>query len=200
MTRFLLIRHATTDSVGKRLSGRKEGVHLNEAGLEQAQQLAQRLNHLPVSAIYSSPLERALETAEPVAQALNLQTCINRDFLEIDFGNWTNLTFEELQGQQEFQRFNAFRSCTRIPGGELMTEAQLRIVQGLEKLCRRHSGETLAVVSHADLIKSALAYYAGIHLDLFHRLEISPASVSVLEIYSDTARILLVNHTGELRL
>ena len=200
MTRFLLIRHATTDSVGKRLSGRREGVPLNEAGKTQAQELAARLSDLPVSAIFSSPLERALETAAPLAQALNLKTSISPDFLEIDFGNWTNLSFEELQEKQEFQRFNSFRSCTRIPGGELMAEAQLRIVQGLEKLCRQHSGETVAVVCHADLIKAAIAYYAGIHLDLFQRLEISPASVSVLEIYPDTARILLVNHTGELKL
>ena len=162
----------------------------------QAQKLAERMSHLPIDAIYSSPLERAMETAEPLAQMLNLQTVQCEDFLEIEFGEWTNGTLEELQPQQQFQRFNSFRSCTRIPGGEAMLEAQVRMITGLEKLCLRHPNETVAVVSHGDTIKAAVAYYAGIHLDLFHRIEISPASVSVIEVYDETARILLVNDTG----
>ena len=200
MTRILLIRHATTDSVGKRLSGRMAGVHLNEEGRMQAQQLAKRLAHLPVTAIYSSPLERTIETAGPVAQSLHLENIICEDFLEIDFGDWTNCSFEELQSQSQFQHFNTFRSCTRIPGGELMLEAQTRIITGLQKLCVQHPQETVAVVSHADLIKAAVAFYAGIHLDMFQRIEISPASVSVIEIYDETARILLVNHTGGIKI
>ena len=196
MTRFLLIRHATTDSVGKRLSGRKPGVHLNEQGQEEAKNLAERLIHVPIAAIYSSPLERALETAEPVATSHHLQTIICEDFLEINFGEWTDLSFEELQNEPQFQRFNNFRSTTRIPGGELMPEAQTRFIAGLQKLCLQHPGETVAVVSHSDLIKAAIAYYAGIHLDLFQRLEISPASVSIIELYDETARILLMNDVG----
>lgn len=198
MTRFLLIRHATTDSVGKRLSGRTPGVPLNEAGRAQARKLAERLAGLPIAAIYSSPLERAVQTAEPLAKVRNLAAVISQDFLEINFGDWTNCPFEELESQPLFQRFNSFRSGTRIPGGELMLEAQARIVAGLERLRTRHPHETVAVVSHADLIKAAVAYYTGIQLDMFQRLEISPASVSMVELYDETARILLVNDTGEL--
>ena len=106
------------------------------------------------------------------------------------------LLFEELQSQKQFQLFNSFRSTTRIPGGELMLEAQARIVAGLQKLCIQHPNETVAVVSHSDLIKAAVTYYAGIPLDLFQRIEISPASVSILEVYEETARIMLVNDTG----
>jgi probable phosphomutase (TIGR03848 family) len=200
MTRFLLIRHATTDAVGKRLTGRKAGVHLSAAGQEQAQQLVERLANAPVSAIYSSPLERALETAAPLADRLHLETIICEDFLEIDFGDWTDRTFDELRNDPQFGLFNSFRSSTRIPGGELMLEAQVRVVAGLNRLRTLHPGETVAVVSHADLIKAAVAYYAGIHLDLFQRIEISPASVSVIEIYEETARILLLNDTGGIRL
>ncbi len=198
MTNILLVRHALTDSVGKRLSGRLPGVPLNEIGREQARKLALRLADLPLSAVYSSPLERAVETAGPVAQAHNLQTIISDDFLEINFGDWTNATFDELQVQPKFQHFNAFRSQTRIPGGEMMLEAQTRVIAGLERLCQKHSQQTIAVVSHSDLIKAALAYYAGIHLDLFQRIEISPASVSVIQIYEETARILVINDTGSI--
>ena len=190
------MRHATTDAVGKKLSGRTVGVHLNEQGREQAQQLAGRLHHLPIVAIYSSPMERAVETADPVAKLLNLQTIICEDFVEMDFGEWTNLGFEEVRQQHQFQHFNSFRSSTRIPGGEGMLEAQARMVAGLQKLGVRHPGETVAVVSHADLIKAAVTYFAGIHLDLFQRIEISPASVSIIELYDETARIMLVNDTG----
>jgi len=200
MTTFLLIRHATTNSVGKRLSGRTAGVSLNPEGQEQAQKLAQRLEKLPITAIYSSPLARTVETAAPIAKLRQLQYKIKEDFIEIDFGDWTNKTFEELQKLPQFNNFNTFRSVTRIPSGELMLEAQTRIIAGLQKLCTQHPHQTVAVVSHADLIKAAVAYYAGIHLDLFQRIEISPASVSIIQLYEETARILVINDTGELKI
>jgi probable phosphomutase (TIGR03848 family) len=200
MTTFLLIRHATTDSVGLRLSGRMAGVLLNEEGRVQAQQLAGRLADLPLAAIYSSPLERARETAGPLAVAHQLEAVLWEDFWEIDCGAWTNGAIADLARQPPFQRFNSFRSGTRIPGGETMLEAQVRVVTGLEKLRRQHPQETVAVISHGDLIKAAVAYYAGIHLDMFQRIEISPASVSVIAIDDDTARILLVNDTGGIQI
>ncbi len=198
MTKFLLIRHALTDAVGNRLSGRTPGLSLSDEGRKQSRDLASRLSQFTISAIYSSPLERALETAAPLAEITGLQVRPDNDFLEIDFGSWTNLSFEELKSEAIFQRFNSFRSCTRIPGGELMAEAQTRIIRGIEKLTAIHRKETVAVISHADLIKSAIAFYTGIHLDIFHRVEISPASVSIIEIFDDTARILLVNGAGSL--
>ena len=198
MTKFLLIRHATTDTVGKKLSGRTAGVHLNEKGKAQAQELAKKLANTSIAAIYSSPLERAVETAEPIATTHQLEIFINNNFLEIDFGAWTNASFETLQNEKQFQLFNSFRSATRIPGGELMLEAQARIVAGMQQLCIQHPDETVAIVSHADLIKAAITYYAGIHLDLFQRIEISPASVNIVEVYEETARVMLVNGGGEL--
>lgn len=200
MTKLLLIRHALTDAVGQRLSGRTPGVPLNMEGRAQAQKLAERLAAVPLAAIYSSPLERALQTAAPLAQRHQLEPLVSDDFLEIDFGHWTNRSFQELAGEPDFQRFNSFRSHTRIPGGELMLEAQARMVAGLGRLCAQHPGATVAVVSHADMLKAAVAHYAGIPLDLFQRLEISPASVSGLEIFEETARLLFLNDTGELKI
>ena len=198
MTRFLLVRHATTDSVGKRLSGRAPDVHLNATGKQEAERLAQCLSSLSIAAIYSSPLERAMETAEFLAKPRNQQVIIGDHFLEIDFGAWTNCTFESLQEDAHFHRFNTFRSSTRVPGGESMAEAQLRFVKGMEQLQQHHQQQTIVIVSHSDMIKAALAFYAGIHLDMFQRLEIYPASVSVMEVFEETARIITLNHTGDI--
>jgi probable phosphoglycerate mutase len=200
MTRFLLIRHATNNAVGKRLAGRKAGLLLNTEGQQQAQKLAERLVGIPISAIYSSPLERAIQTAAPIATAHHLETVAYEDFTELEFGEWTDSSIEEIKNQPIFQRFNTFRSFTRIPGGELMIEAQSRMIKGLEKLRSLHINETIAVIGHSDLIKATIAYYAGIHLDMFQRIEISPASVSIIEVYEETARILLVNHTGDINI
>lgn len=198
MTKFLLIRHATTDAVGKRLSGRHQHVHLNEHGKSQAQALAVQLKHLKIDAIYTSPLERALETAQPIATIHGLKCKINNHFQELDFGLWTNKSFDELAQDETFGRFNSFRSGTRIPGGEMMQEAQCRIVQGMEELATKHPGKLVAIVSHSDMIKAAIAYYTGIHLDFMQRLEISPASFSLLHVYPDFASLQMLNHTGSI--
>jgi len=198
MTRIFLIRHALTDYTGKILSGRTPGISLNDTGRQQAEWLAERLSGLTIEAIYCSPLERAVETAAPLAGSFNLSCYISEDFLEIDFGKWTNCTIEELKNDLHFRRFNSYRSVTRIPDGEMMAEAQLRIVTGLEKLRILHQNQSVAVFSHADLIKSAIAWYAGIPLDIFHRIVIDPASLSIIDLYDDTSRILLINETGRI--
>lgn len=200
MTKFLLIRHATTSAVGKRLSGRKPAVHLNDHGLSQVSAIAASLVNSKISAIYTSPLERAIQTAAPIAQRLELTPQIEKDLQEIDFGDWTDKSFDALATDQHFSRFNAFRSGTRIPGGEMMLEAQIRIVRVMQALSTKHPEATVALVSHSDIIKAALAYYAGIPLDMMQRLEISPASVSVLDLYTDFASLQLLNFTGQLQI
>jgi probable phosphomutase (TIGR03848 family) len=196
MTKFLLIRHATTAALGKSLSGRMQDVQLDVNGQQQARQLAKRLAALKIDAIYSSPLERTLETAAPLAEQMQLPCSVAEELVELDFGDWTNCSFTQLADDPTFKRFNTFRSITRIPGGETMQEAQTRLITGLERLAKKHPNEVVAVFSHSDMIKSAVAYYAGIHLDLFQRLEISPASVSVIDLFDDTARIVCINDTG----
>jgi broad specificity phosphatase PhoE len=195
MTKFLLIRHATTDAVGKFLSGRLPGVHLNATGIAQADRLANRLAEYNISEVYSSPLERAVETTRPITERLNRRCILEEAFIELDFGKWTNLSFQELEGDPQFARFNTFRSNADIPGGEMMLEAQVRMVRGLEKLAAKHPEQTIAVISHSDMIKAAIAHFTGTHLDLMQRFEISPASLSIIDVYDDTARILLLNST-----
>lgn len=196
MTRFLLIRHATTDAVGITLSGRSSGVLLNQQGLAEAKTLAERLKHLHLDHIYSSSLERAMDTAKTIGSMLQLNVAGEDAFLELDFGAWTAQSFSQLEGTPAFGLFNSFRSGSPVPGGESMLAAQARFVGGMDSLYQKHPGQNIAIVSHSDMIKAALAYYAGIPIDLMQRLEIYPASVSIIERYPDTVRIKLLNHTG----
>ena len=177
-----------------------EGVSLNKQGLEEAQRLPGRLANTNIDVIISSPLQRCLETAKPIAEQLNLHVETNEGFNEIDFGDWTDVSFAALENDPEFVLFNRFRSNTRIPGGETMAEAQLRIVQGLQEAAVKYQDRTIAIISHADMIKAAIMYYMCMPLDLFTRVEISPASVSILEIFDDNARVLLLNHVGDIKM
>lgn len=198
MTTFLLIRHADNPLVGKAVAGWLPDIHLNEDGRKQAGKLAERLSGVAVRAIYSSPLERARETAAPLAERLRLPVHVSEALGEIGFGAWTGRELQDLGGDPEWQRFNIFRSSTRVPGGELMLEVQARMVTELERLREHYPEATLALVSHGDPIRATLAHYAGIPLDLFHRLEISPAAVSILRLHTDGAQILRMNDTGNL--
>lgn len=186
-----------TDQIGRTVSGWTPGVHLNQEGHEQVRRLAARLNSVEAAAIYSSPLERAMETAAPIALALNRPVQVCGAFGELRFGEWTGVEVDRLAGEPQWQRFNSFRSGTAIPGGELMLEVQVRTVREVQRLGRRHTGESVIVVSHGDVIRAVIAHYAGIHLDLIHRFEIAPASLSILTVEENGARILLLNDTGE---
>jgi broad specificity phosphatase PhoE len=189
MTRFILIRHALTDAVGKTITGRLPGVYLNERGKRQVSVLADQLKGLSIDAIYSSPMERAIETANTIAAPHHLNVSVLEELNEIDCGDWSGRTIEELRSERSFQLFNSFRSGTRIPGGETMPEVQLRMVNCIEKLVNKHREQTVALVSHGDPLKAIACFYMGIHLDLMHKIEINPASVTILEVYDETARI-----------
>lgn len=200
MTTFLLIRHATTDAVGKRLAGRAAGMHLNKEGIMQARLLAGRIHHLPIRNLYTSPLERAIETAMPVAEKRDIKPVICEEITEMECGEWTNRDFENLRNDPGFRLFNSMRSITRIPGGELMIEVQHRMITKIEQLKKKHAGELVAMVSHSDPIKAVIAYYAGIPLDFLQRMEISPASVSIIRFFEESVHLLQVNHTAEINI
>ena len=193
MTRLLLVRHANTEANGKRLSGRDAGIGLDPEGRKQAQWLAARLARLPVARVYSSPLRRAMETAEAIATVVRCDVEPREEFLEIEFGRWSGLDFDELARDVRFRRFNAFRSCADVPGGESMLQAQARMIAGLSLVRARHPHERVVVVSHGDLIRAAIAHYAGIAIDLFQRIEISTGSLSEIELDEDNVRILRIN-------
>ncbi len=196
-TTIVLLRHGQTDWIGHGIAGRQPGVHLNPEGAAQAMRVRDRLAALPIAAIYSSPLDRTRETAAPLAAArgLDVRTC--DEAMELDFGDWTSRQFSALEQDAGWRRFNSFRSFSRASGGELMPEVQLRIVRAIERLRAAHPGQTVVIVSHGDVIRSALAYFLGVPLDLFQRIEIGPASVSRVRLFDDGVSVLGVNDTGE---
>ena len=182
-TRLLLIRHGINDFVvSHRMAGWLPGVHLNQQGCEQVAALGRRLSETPIAAIYSSPLERTLETAEAIRGARPLSVTSLDEIGETHCGEWTgqyvNDALRETALWHEIQRFP---SGARFPGGESIFEMQARMVAAIERLRAAHSGETFVVVSHADPIRVAIAHYLGLHLDLFHRIIVDPASITELE-------------------
>lgn len=182
MTRLLLVRHGLTDAVATTLAGRQPGWPLNAAGRAQVRRLAEALARAPIRAVYTSPLERARETADAVAERRRLVPRLRPGLNEVDYGVWTGRTFAELAEVPEWERFNRHRGVVRVPGGELLCEVQARIAGELEALAAAHRGETIALVSHGDVIKSAVAHCLGMPLDLLMRVEVQPASVSVIEV------------------
>ncbi len=200
MTTFLLIRHGETDAVGKSIMGWRPGWHLNETGKAQAERLGIRLSQHPLKAIYTSPLERAVETAGYIAKPHRLTPQRVEAFGEVHAGDFEGHLIADLDQRDDWRRFNTFRSGTRAPAGELMSEVQNRMVTEMLRLQGRHAGETVAVVSHGDPLRAAVAYFMGIPLDLTLRFEISPASLSVLELSEWGSRMLCVNDTGEVPL
>ena len=200
-TTVVLVRHGFTATTGVVLPGRAPDLHLAERGVAQAESVAQRLGELgkrPV-ALYVSPLERARETAAPIAKALRLRPQIDRGLLECDFGLWTGKRLSLLAKKPEWRAVQHAPSTFRFPEGESFTEMQLRIWTTLEKLATKHRNRTIVVVSHADPIKAAVTYAQGVPLDLFQRTVISTCSISAIAFTNSTPIVLTVNNTGSLK-
>jgi probable phosphoglycerate mutase len=179
-TTIVLLRHATTAATGRRLGGRKPGVHLDAPGRAQAVAAARRLAALPVSAVYASPLERTRETAAAVARTHGLRVRIERGILEVDYGDWTDRPLAQLRRLTLWRTVLQAPSRMTFPGGESIRSAQQRAVEATERIAAAHPGETVVLVSHADVIKAVVAHHLGMGLDLFQRIVISPASSSVI--------------------
>ena len=200
MTRLVFVRHADHGLLGRRLVGRTSGVRLSPEGERQAEVLAERLAVAPIRALYCSPLERAVATARPLAGRLGLEARIADELNEVDFGDWSDRNFSDLDGLAEWRRFNSFRSGVRAPDGEAISDVLSRVLDLVHRLCSNHGEQMVALVSHGDVIKVAVAHYLGVHPDLFRRIEISPASFSIVEIRPYGPEVLLVNGGQETRL
>jgi len=198
VTSVLLIRHGLTDWVGERLASWLPDIHLNEQGRAQAAALAQRLAEVPLSAIYSSPLERTVETAQPIAESHGLAIQVREELGETRYGDWTGRTLKELKDEKLWPVVQVYPSGVRFPGGESMREVQARMAAELDGIRDAHPGQIVAVVSHSDPIKMVVAHYAGLALDLFQRLAISPASVTVLGFTPFGPRLLCLNYVDPL--
>jgi probable phosphomutase (TIGR03848 family) len=196
-TLVLLVRHGQTATTGTLLPGRAAGLHLADAGRAQAGLVAARIAELKnVAAVYASPLERARETAAPIAAALQLKTHVDKGLLECDFGEWTGAELKALMKLPEWKAVQRYPSGFRFPGGESFTEMQVRMVSAIDRLRAAHPGAVVVAVSHADPIKAAVAHAMGTHLDLFQRIVISTCSVTAIA-YGDSGPVVLtVNSTG----
>ena len=202
MANIILVRHGENDWVKKnRLAGWIEGVHLNKNGRQQARDAAARLAHLPVKAIYSSPVTRCVETAEIIAGTFNQKITSLAEVGEVRYGEWEGKKIKKLSKQKLWFVVQFFPSRMRFPGGEALREVQYRAIQALEVLNDEHADEDVViVVSHADVIKLILAHYLGVHIDLFQRIGLSPASASVLQLSaSGMVRVLRINDDGPLK-
>ena len=195
------MRHGTTATTGSILPGRAPGLHLSEMGQSQASELAERIKELArkPTAVFTSPLERAKETALPIAKALRLRPLIDRGLLECDFGAWTGKKLATLSRRVEWRAVQNAPSTFRFPEGESFSEMQQRMWSTLERLAKRHRNRTIVVVSHADPIKAAVTYAQGVPLDLFQRTVISPCSLSAITFTDSTPIVLCVNNTGSLK-
>ena len=187
-TTVLLVRHGQNDWVGKhKLAGWTPGVHLNKHGQKQAKAVGKKLakSNRKIDFVYASPLERTMETAQLITKYLNLHVnnlpikkC--KGLGEVDYGKWTGEKIKKLSQDPHWPVIQFYPSNARFPAGESMYEMQTRAVKEVNRLVAKHAGKTLLLVSHADLIKSVVAHYLGIHFDLFQRIVISPASITTI--------------------
>jgi probable phosphoglycerate mutase len=196
MTTILLIRHGENEYVAKgRLAGRLPGVCLNAKGKTQANTIAAALEPAAIKAIYSSPMERCMETAYPLAKKLGQEIVAHDGLIEIDYGEWQNKTLKQLHRRKLWKTVQKTPSMMQFPHGETFANAQTRIVSTLQALSQQHKPQDLiACFSHSDIIKLAVAYFLGTPLDLFQRIVIQPASISTLYIHAEGIRVLNVNH------
>jgi probable phosphomutase (TIGR03848 family) len=197
-TRLVLVRHAVTAHTGPLLSGRMPGVDLSEKGVGQAEAAAQRLAKLPIAAVYASPIERTTQTAQRIAGHHNLDVIPLEGVIEAEYGDWTGGKIVELAKTDEWKVVQVAPSRARFPNGESIREMQARTVAALDDVVARHPNETVVVVSHADPIKPAIAHYTGMHLDLFQRVHVSPASATVFDFHTYGVMLVKCNDTGGL--
>lgn len=192
-TIFHLIRHGEHDLIGHAVAGRTPGVSLNARGRAQAEAIAAALGHRPFTAIIATPLERTQETAAPLARRHNIAVRVEPELVDIDFGDWTMVPFDQLRHDPRWRVFNRFRSGMPIPGGETMVGVQTRAVGALLGLRREFPSGEIAIFCHGDVIKSVIMHFLGIALDFVHRIEISPGSRSVLTLDEHSAKLLALN-------
>jgi probable phosphoglycerate mutase len=197
-TLIVLVRHGQTPTTGRLLPGRTPGLHLSDDGRRQAEAAARRIAKLErVSAVYASPLERARETALPIARARGLAVRIDRDLADLDVGRWTGSRLDRLSTRAEWSIVQRYPSGFRFPDGESFVEMQTRMTAALARMVAQHRGGVVVAVSHADPIKAALAHALGMHLDHFQRLSIAPGSITTIAYGATGPTVLGVNALGD---
>ena len=193
---LFLVRHALTSITGTQLTGRLPGYSLSEKGRAQAEATGSRLSQAPLKAIYSSPLERCVETAEAIARHHRVKIQTLEELSEVDYGDWQGKTMKSLYGSKGWQKLKARPADFRFPNGETIREAQTRGIVAIETLRARHKNGAVVVCSHADMIRLAVAGYLGLGIDLYDRITIAPASITTLSLSNGTPRLLNLSEAG----
>ncbi|MBG01181.1 MAG: phosphoglycerate mutase [Acidimicrobiaceae bacterium] len=192
------VRHGHTPTTGSVLPGRAKGLHLSSRGQDQANAVAERIGKFGnIAAVYSSPMERTRETAQPIARACGLRTRVRQGLIEADFGTWTGKKLTYLRKLPEWDKVQKTPSNFRFPSGESFLEIQSRMIDTVAKIVADHQGEVVVAVSHADTIKATIAAALGTPLDLFQRIHISPCSLSVVLYSQSGPMVLAVNTAGD---
>jgi probable phosphoglycerate mutase len=200
-TLVLFVRHGQTPTTGAVLPGRAPGLHLSDQGRKQAEQAAARIAALGaarIGAVYASPMERARETAAPIAREVGRRVRVLEGLNECDFGRWTGRRLSDLRRRRDWRQVQRSPSSFRFPGGESFAEMQTRITGAVHSLAARHPGSTVVAVSHADTIKAAVSHASGAHLDMFQRIVVSPCSITAILYSTDGPLVLAVNSTSDL--
>jgi probable phosphomutase (TIGR03848 family) len=193
LTIFHLLRHGEHALQGRIVAGRTPGIGLSERGRGEAEWAAGRLAGAGVAAIYASPLERAQETAHIVGRRLDLPVTVRDDLSELDFGEWTGSTFEEVRRHPLWPVWAAHRSIACLPGGETMREVQRRVVEAMMELREAHPDESIVLVSHGDVLRAALMFALAMPLDFYGRIEVATASISTIRIDAHGIRVVAIN-------
>lgn len=194
MTTFFLVRHAVTSDTGHRLTGWTEGVGLTDEGRKQAEIAASGLAHVAFDAIYSSPIDRTMETARAIAEPHGMRVRSAKGLGEVHYGGWTNRSLKSLMRTKLWDTVQRFPSAARFPDGESVREVQARAITEIERIAAEHPKGKVCCVSHGDVIKLIAAHFLGVHIDLYQRIVIGPASVSVISLTSHGPHILALNN------
>lgn len=182
MARILLIRHAPTPETGTRLTGRAGGVSLGAKGEAIAAKAADRVARVKLADVYTSPIERTSETADIIARPHGLTPIVENGVIEIDFGRWTGRTLKSLRQTNLWSQVQQVPSRVTFPDGESFVDAQYRAVAAIDRIAISVGNGTAAVVSHSDVIKLVISHHLGQSLDLFQRINVSPASITILHL------------------
>lgn len=193
MTTFYLVRHGVTSHTGHRLSGRLDGIHLSDEGVAEAEAAAEMLASVKFRAVYASPIDRTLETARIIAARQDLDVETRRGLLEVDYGAWTNRSVKSIARTKLWSQVQRWPSGARFPSGESLRDVQRRALDELDGIRAEHPRSTVCCVTHAEVIRLVVADYLGIHLDLFQRIIVGPASTTIVTVGDDGPRVVAVN-------
>jgi probable phosphomutase (TIGR03848 family) len=193
MTTFFIVRHGVTSHTGRRLSGWLPGIHLTAEGAAQAEAAADRLEGVPLKAVYSSPIDRTMETARPIAERHKLEVEVRDGLGEVRYGKWTNRSFKSVRRTKLWSTVQTWPSGARFPEGEALREVQARALEELDHIREEHPRHAVCCVSHADVIRLVVAHYLGMHIDLFQRIAVGPGSITVVAVGDGGPRVLALN-------